>query len=122
MKTLALLAATAPLVLLNPLTVHAARRYEAHSTVVRFGDLDLNHSAGLRKLYERIRRAARMVCSGRDPSYMDSPSTHATSLAEYRGCVEQAIDSAVKGIGLPTLTAYADLQARIHCHARAPCQ
>src|SRR5215469_12028392 len=112
MKRPAALAVTAALVLSAAPSVHAAKGYEAHSTVVRYGDLDLNQPAGVRKLYERIRRAARMVCSGRDASSMDSLSALNAERAEYRSCVEEAIDSAVRGTGQPNVTVYANLRAR----------
>jgi len=112
MKTLAVLAVTTALALSAVPSARAAKGYEAHSTVVRFGDLDLDQPTGVKKLYERIRRAARMVCSRRDATYMDSLSALNAELAEYRSCVEEAVDSAVKGIGHPNMTAYADLQAR----------
>lgn len=71
---------------------------EALSTVVRVGDLDLNQIAGARKLYTRIRKAARMVCSRRDPGATDSIMVAKTARAEYRICVARAIDAAVSRV------------------------
>lgn len=97
MKRLAVVGAVA-LVLFALPSAHAADKGEAHSTVVRFADLDLNQAAGLRELYARIRRAARMVCSRRDPSYSDSLTVFKTAQAEYRTCVKRAIDAAVRQV------------------------
>lgn len=112
MKSLGVVCAIALVLSASP-SAHAAREDGAHSTIVRFGDLDLNQPAGVVKLYARIQRAARMVCSRRDPSYTDSLTILEATGAEYKICVARAVDTAIRDIGRPNLTRYADLQTRM---------
>jgi UrcA family protein len=71
---------------------------EVPSKTVRFTDLDVATPAGAKVLYHRIRVAAREVCEeslGHDPIVkMAMP-----------GCVNRAIDEAVKKVNAPYLTA-----------------
>lgn len=67
--------------------------------VVRFGDLNLDHPAGIENLYGRLRRAARAVCG--------KPSTIAPTLkARHRECVRSALGNAVAEVNNRQLTAY----------------
>jgi UrcA family protein len=68
--------------------------------VVRFGDLDLGSSRGVKALYVRIRGAARTVCGENE-----RPDSLLSS-APFDNCVRAAIESAVAQIKLPALTAY----------------
>lgn len=68
------------------------------SKTVRFADLDVATPAGAKVLYHRIRVAAREVCEesvGRDP----------IEKLAMPGCVNTAIDQAVKKVNAPYLTA-----------------
>lgn len=97
MKKLAVIGAIALFLLALP-SAHAGGEDEAYSTVVRVRDVDLNQIAGVRKLYTRIQKAARMVCSRRDPGATDSIMVAKTARAEYRICVARAIDAAVSRV------------------------
>jgi UrcA family protein len=66
--------------------------------VVKFGDLNLNSSAGAATLYRRIQRAAERVCEG--PLGVRELSIAARSEA----CIAQAIERAVKDVNTQTLT------------------
>jgi len=73
--------------------------------VVRFSDLDLSRIDGATTLYDRIRRAARMVC---DP--LDSREI---GLAEkYRACVDKAVADAVVNVNRPLLSRYHQLHTK----------
>jgi UrcA family protein len=67
-----------------------------HKTV-KFNDLDITKPEGAKVLYKRIRAAARQVCevsTGTDPIM---------GLAT-KGCIEKAIDRAVRDVNAPMLT------------------
>lgn len=70
---------------------------ETQSREVYFADLNLNHSAGARRLYLRIKVAARGMCGESNwlvPARVD----------ESRRCVADAIARAVKDVDSPLLT------------------
>lgn len=56
--------------------------------VVRYSDLDLSQPGDARRLYARIKVAARSVCD-------NSPSSDLMRLAQYEKCMNQAIRRAV---------------------------
>jgi UrcA family protein len=65
---------------------------------VRFTDLNIQTPEGAKVLYNRIRVAAREVCEisvGSDPILIGAT----------RGCIDTAIDNAVKKVNAPYLTA-----------------
>jgi len=75
----------------------SAQAQDAPSKTVRFNDLDLTQSEGAKVLYTRIRAAAREVCAmsiGTDP----------ISRLAIKGCIETAVDKAVKDVNAPMLT------------------
>jgi UrcA family protein len=70
---------------------------DAPSKTVRFSDLDITKSDGAKVLYSRIRAAARNVCelsTGTDPILRGA----------IKGCIEKAVDKAVKDVNAPMLT------------------
>jgi UrcA family protein len=71
---------------------------EPQSTVVRYGDLDLSRPEDARRLYGRIKRAARMVCD-------NHPSSDIDRLNEYEKCLGQAVTAAVEKVQSAQLTA-----------------
>jgi UrcA family protein len=67
------------------------------SKIVRFKDLDLTKSDDAKVLYSRIRAAARDVCEL-------STSGDPILRPAVKGCIEKAVDKAVKDINAPMLT------------------
>jgi UrcA family protein len=68
------------------------------SVVVRYGDLDLSTTEGVRVLYQRISVAAHQVC----------PFEHSRVLSQVgknRACREAAIERAVNAVNNPQLVA-----------------
>lgn len=79
----------------------AAATPEAHeprSTVVHYEDLDLSRPEDARRLYGRIKRAARTVCD-------NNPSSDIKRLNEYEKCLGQAVTGAVEKVQSEQLTA-----------------
>ena len=68
------------------------------SKTVRFADLDIQTPEGAKVLYHRIRVAAQEVCG---TSISGDPILNQA----MHGCVEKAIDNAVKKVNAPYLTA-----------------
>ena len=67
------------------------------SKTVKFADLNITSQAGAKTLYGRIRAAARDVCelsTGTDP----------IQRMAIKGCIEKAVDKAVKDVNAPMLT------------------
>ena len=71
---------------------------EPRSTVVRYGDLDLSRPEDARRLYGRIKRAARRVCD-------NQPSSDSKRLKEYERCLGQAVTEAVEKVQSEQVTA-----------------
>ena len=92
--------------LLAPAT-RAASAEIAPSAVVRYADLDLSHARDVQVLYRRIGTAAREVCAGFENSASLLPS------AAWQRCFAQAVDTAVRRVDRPLLTAY---HRRQECH------
>lgn len=61
------------------------------SAVVRYTDLDPTRPEDARRLYDRIRRAARAVCD-------DEPSSDLERLREYDKCLRRAVTEAVEKV------------------------
>ena len=74
---------------------------ETHSQTVKFADLDLSKSEGLKTLLSRIHGAAGKVCAPK-------PETNDTkSGTDYKKCVGDAVNGGVAKVGNPGLTALA---------------
>ena len=74
---------------------------ETHSQTVKFADLDVSKSEGLKTLLSRIRGAAHKVCSpAPDPTDIQGNK-------DYKKCVDAAVSGAVEKVGNPALTALA---------------
>jgi UrcA family protein len=71
---------------------------EGNSTVVKFGDLNLQSTDGAEALYRRIQRAANKVC-------WDSRDIHVLNDTARRDCVERAVAKAVSDVDNRHLTA-----------------
>jgi UrcA family protein len=71
---------------------------EPRSAVVRYGDLDLSRPADARRLYGRIKRAARAVCD-------NHPLVDFKRLDEYEKCLGQAVSEAVEKVQSEQVTA-----------------
>ena len=78
----------------------AAPPVVAESTEVRYGDLDLDNTAGIAELYARLQVAAEKVCDSRF-----QPGTLVVS-ASWRTCVADALTQAVSAVDRPAVTAY----------------
>ena len=87
---------------------------ETKSQQVAFDDLNLASESGARTLLVRINKAAKAACG---------PATRSPLLpreaAHQRACVTEAVDTAVRRVDLPTLTAlYTGAPADIAIAAR----
>src|SRR5215469_12722688 len=82
-------------------TANKAVGAETHSETVKFADLDLSKSEGLKTLLSRIRAAAGEVCAPK-PEPNDTNGNTA-----YKKCVGDAVNQAVAKVGNPGLTALA---------------
>jgi UrcA family protein len=91
--------------LLPAAAVSAAERDEPLSTVVRYGDLDIESEAGAEALYRRLQLAARRVCPG--------DSRDLAMRAAVRACRAQAIERAVGSIGSTRLAAVQSARKRV---------
>jgi UrcA family protein len=67
--------------------------------LVGYADLDLSQDADVRRLYRRIRTAAREACGG---SYLLAP----VMSRGLKRCAEEATARAVARVNAPTLTRY----------------
>jgi UrcA family protein len=66
------------------------------SVTVKFGDLDLNSTAGATTLYHRIHSAAKAVCG--------TAGTQMVQIAQWQGCVKDATSDAIARVNNPLLT------------------
>ena len=69
---------------------------EFHRKEIHFADLNLNHSAGAKRLHQRIRLAARQLCGEPNPLVP----------ARARRCADEATARAVADVNSPLLTKY----------------
>lgn len=83
----------------SALTIARTAPEPAHTSVVRYGDLDLSRMDGAVMLYRRIRGAARNVCGPLAASDL-------VAIAFVRDCEEHAIAGAVADVNAPLLTSY----------------
>jgi len=72
----------------------------SESTAIRYGDLDLDKTAGVAQLYARMRTAAERVCGERY-----RPGTLVVEPA-WRECVAAAVDTAVATLDRAAVTEY----------------
>ena len=71
---------------------------ETSSTVVKYGDLNLQNPAGAEELFRRIQRAANKVC-------WDATDLRVLNDIALRDCVERAVAKAVSEVNDRHLTA-----------------
>ena len=76
------------------------------SAVVRFDDLSLESSAGIKALYARLSNAAERVCGGQ-PNKMEL-----RQLGAYRNCYHKALSRAVEKVGNDQLHALHQADSR----------
>ena len=69
---------------------------EIRSEKVNFADLNVNTLAGVNVLYDRITRAARLVCA---------PADEFAHHSEYAQCCQTAVDAAIAKVNNPLLSA-----------------
>jgi UrcA family protein len=81
----------------------AAAPSDAATAVVKFGELDVNSTAGKQELYLRLNQAARTVCRSLDPSESGAKYLPAS---RYKACIEQAVSGATAKIDRPDFSAY----------------
>jgi UrcA family protein len=72
---------------------------ESETRLIKYADLDLSHNADVRRLYHRIRTAAREACGG---SYLLAP----LMARDLKRCAEDATARAVARVNAPSLTRY----------------
>jgi len=70
------------------------------SLTVQFADLDLSKDAGVARLFDRLKGAARKVCSAH------SGGTTLRDQEHYAACVQFALSTAVARVDRPELTEY----------------
>lgn len=100
MKTLASLTATAVLTLVAMDAAQSADLQDrTKSLTVSFADLDLSKPEGAATLLDRMRNAAKGVCSSLDGASIREQQRHAA-------CIEFALSNAVTRVDQPTLTEY----------------
>jgi UrcA family protein len=90
---------------------HAAAPVDVPHRTIRYGDLDLSRDADARRLYSRIRGAARQVC----PSVEERALAHRL---QARDCIRAAISDAVHRVDAPLLTAIHERQELTAIHER----
>lgn len=69
---------------------------EIRNEKVNFADLNVNTLAGVNVLYDRIARAARLVCA---------PADESKHRGEFDQCYQTAIDAAIAKVNNPLLSA-----------------
>jgi UrcA family protein len=77
---------------------HAAEPAQFYSTVVSYGDLNLDSEQGAKVLYARIRSAAGSVCSSLE-------SRNLTEKKLWQGCFDNAVANAVGQVNNVRVTA-----------------
>jgi len=84
--------------------IHQTASADPGQMTVRYSDLDLNRSEGVKILYHRLQHAAQTVCT---PNQNRSLATK----ARFDSCIETNMQAAVAKIDRPLLTAYFQAQA-----------
>jgi UrcA family protein len=77
----------------------AASDIVTKSVTVSYADLNLSNPSGARTLYQRIRGAARKVCT------VAGESPYEVLDLDKRQCIHQAIDQAIMKVNSPVLVA-----------------
>jgi UrcA family protein len=98
-QTIRIAAIAATLGTLVAFAVPASAATTARTEVVKYNDLNLTTATGTQELYKRLQIAAWRVC--RDVV----SSGGAASLLERTSCVRELVETAVKDVNKPTLTA-----------------
>ena len=80
---------------------------ERRSESVTYSDLNVENTAGAKALYRRIEAASRRVCADNDGGGRMPLSERSA----YETCRTQAMESALRSINNPYLTAYAHREA-----------
>jgi UrcA family protein len=88
-------------------SAYAASPRDPPSRTVQFADLDLSRIQDAAVLYDRLRAAAKAVCTPLDDLQI-------VRHMNFKGCVKSAISSAVAKVDQPTLTAYYKAQTSGH--------
>jgi UrcA family protein len=83
----------------SPANAQSPSAATAPSSIVRYGDLDLSTSAGIRTLYGRIQDAAWRVCQQIEP-----PQNGPSGIENVK-CRQTLVDVAVGEVNKPALTA-----------------
>jgi UrcA family protein len=78
--------------------VHAAEPAQAYTTIVNYGDLNLDSEQGAKVLYARIRSAAGTVCSSLE-------GRNLTEKKLWKGCFDNAVANAVGQVNKARVTA-----------------
>ena len=97
---LSLVSACLLLALSGPAAAQDPRLRPPPSTTVDASDLDLSQPADAQILYERIRQAARRVCTLEHDNWWDK-----ARVRHRNRCIESAVESAVYRAKQPQLTA-----------------
>jgi UrcA family protein len=101
-----------PLAVLALSGAAAASSPLTRSTVVRYGDLDLNSHAGVVGLHKRIHNAAESVCG--------ELNTRVMGLRDlYDTCVKEAVSNSVAAVGNVNLTNFHANRGRVAVLASA---
>jgi UrcA family protein len=79
-------------------SAQAAERAQSYTTIVNYGDLNLDSEQGAKVLYARIRSAAGTVCSSLD-------GRNLTEKKFWQGCFDKAVGSAVGQVNNTHVTA-----------------
>jgi UrcA family protein len=74
---------------------------DTRSQIVRFTDLDINNSSGVKILYRRLNIAANNVCRELEPG------RSLLLVAPHRACVHAALSKALADVGNTAVLAYA---------------
>jgi UrcA family protein len=99
MKTFRIALITAITTSLAIATHASASSAESETRLIRYADLDLSQDTDVRRLYHRIRTAAREACGG---SYLLAP----VMSRGLKRCAEDATARAVARVNAPSLTRY----------------
>jgi UrcA family protein len=79
-------------------SVQAAEAPQYYTTIVSFGDLNLDSDRGAKVLYARLRKAAENVCSSLEGRELIQKKL-------WQGCFDKAVASAVEQVNQTRVTA-----------------
>lgn len=81
-------------------TVEAVTTPELPSSTIDVAEFNVNSAAGVEQLYQRIRAAARWVCTEEHNNWWNNART-----SHRNRCIDTAVEQAVATANLPMLTA-----------------